>query len=42
MNIKILPYIDDEYLKNKIVDELPQTAAGKQIITVEQNNTFLL
>lgn len=35
MNIKILPYIDDEYLKNKIVDELPQTAAGKQIMTVE-------
>ena len=35
MNLKILPYIDDEYLKNKIIDELPQTSEGKQIMTVE-------
>lgn len=35
MNLKILPYIDDENLKNKITDELPQTADGKQIMTVE-------
>ncbi len=32
---KVLPYVDDEYLKNKIVDELPQTASGKKITTVE-------
>ncbi len=31
----ILPYINDEFLKHKIVDELPQSAAGKQIMTVE-------
>ena len=31
----ILPYIDDEFVKHKIVDELPQSAAGKQIMTVE-------
>ena len=31
----ILPNINDEFLKHKIVDELPQTAAGKQIMTVE-------
>ena len=35
MNLKILPYITDDYLKNKILDELPQTSAGKQIMTVE-------
>ena len=35
MNLKILPYINDEYLKNKIIDELPQTSEGKQIMTVE-------
>ena len=34
MNLKILPYITDDYLKNKILDELPQTSAGKQIMTV--------
>lgn len=31
----VLPYIDDEFLKHKIIDELPQSAAGKQIMTVE-------
>ena len=31
----ILPYINDEFVKHKIVDELPQSAAGKQIMTVE-------
>ena len=33
--LKILPYIKDEFVKNKILDELPQTAAGKAIMTVE-------
>jgi stage IV sporulation protein A len=33
--LMILPNIDDEFLKHKIVDELPQSAAGKQIMTVE-------
>ena len=33
--LMILPNINDEFLKHKIVDELPQTAAGKQIMTVE-------
>lgn len=32
---KILPLINDEYLKNKVIDELPQTAKGKNIMTVE-------
>lgn len=32
---KIMPYVDDEFLKNKIIDELPQTANGKKIMTVE-------
>ncbi|MDE5714765.1 MAG: stage IV sporulation protein A, partial [Anaeroplasmataceae bacterium] len=31
----ILPNIEDEFLKHKILDELPQTAEGKQIMTVE-------
>ena len=31
----ILPHIEDEFLKHKITDELPQTAEGKQIMTVE-------
>lgn len=33
--LMILPNIDDEFLKQKIVDELPQTSSGKQIMTVE-------
>lgn len=32
---KILPLISDDFLKHKIVDELPQTAKGKNIMTVE-------
>lgn len=35
MELKILPHIKDDFLKNKILDELPQTAEGKQIMTVE-------
>ena len=35
MENKILPLITDDFLKNKIVDELPQTAKGKNIMTVE-------
>ena len=33
--LKVLPFIKDEFLKNKIVDELPQTQSGKSIMTVE-------
>ena len=33
--LMILPNIHDDFLKHKIVDELPQSAAGKQIMTVE-------
>ncbi|MFI3251529.1 MAG: stage IV sporulation protein A [bacterium] len=32
---KVMPYVSDDFLKNKIVDELPQTAQGKKITTVE-------
>ena len=35
MENKILPLISDEFLKNKIVDELPQSSKGKTIMTVE-------
>ena len=35
IEIKALPYINDEFLKNKVIDELPQSSAGKQIMTVE-------
>lgn len=35
MQKKILPHIKDDFLKNKLLDELPQTAEGKQIMTVE-------
>lgn len=31
----ILPNVEDEFMKHKILDELPQTAEGKQIMTVE-------
>lgn len=33
--LMVLPNISDEFLKHKIQDELPQTAAGRQIMTVE-------
>lgn len=33
--LMVLPDIDDEFLKHKILDELPQSAAGRQIMTVE-------
>ncbi len=35
IKLLILPNINDEFLKHKILDELPQTAEGKQIMTVE-------
>ena len=35
IKLLILPNITDEFLKHKILDELPQTAEGKQIMTVE-------
>ena len=31
----ILPYIEDESLKKRCMDEIPQTAAGKTIMTIE-------
>lgn len=33
--LMVLPNVNDEFLKHKILDELPQTAAGRQIMTVE-------
>lgn len=33
MNLKVLPYVTED--KDKILDELPQSAAGKSIMTVE-------
>ena len=35
MENKILPLVNDDFLKNKILDELPQTSKGKTIMTVE-------
>jgi len=32
---KILPFVEDEEIKNKILDELPQSAEGRTIMTVE-------
>lgn len=32
---KVLPYIDDDDIKDKIIDELPQSAEGRAIMTVE-------
>lgn len=32
---KVLPFVQDEEVKNKIIDELPQSAEGKAIMTVE-------
>lgn len=34
MELKVLPNVNDEF-KNKIIDELPQSSAGKNIMTVE-------
>lgn len=31
----IIPNIEEDFIKHKILDELPQTAEGKQIMTVE-------
>lgn len=33
--LKVLPYIEDDFTRHKILDELPQCAEGKQIMTVE-------
>lgn len=33
--LMVLPNINDEFLKHKVLDEMPQTAAGRQIMTVE-------
>ena len=31
----VLPFMNDEYEKKRIIDEIPQSAAGKQIMTTE-------
>ena len=31
----VLPFMNDEYEKKRIIDEMPQSAAGKQIMTTE-------
>ena len=35
MENMVIPNIEDEYEKKRIIDELPQSAAGKQIMTTE-------
>ncbi|MGM9899455.1 MAG: stage IV sporulation protein A [Bacilli bacterium] len=35
MELKVLPYIKDEHVYHKVVDELPQSGEGKTIMTVE-------
>ena len=35
MELKVLPYITDEEVYHKVVDELPQSGEGKTIMTVE-------
>ena len=32
---KVSPYVNDEELKNKLTDDLPQSSDGKTIMTVE-------
>ena len=31
----VIPNIDDEFEKKRVIDELPQSGAGKQIMTTE-------
>ena len=45
METKVIPFIGDEY-KDKVIDELPQSGDGKQIMTVEpkfvpSNNVYV-
>ncbi len=35
MDLLVLPAMEDEYVKNQTRDELPQSAAGKTIMTTE-------
>ena len=35
METMVVPYIEDEYEKKRTLDELPQAAAGKTIMTTE-------
>lgn len=35
LELKVLPYIKDDALKNKVIDELPQSGDGTRIMTVE-------
>ena len=35
METMVVPYIEDEYEKKRTLDELPQAAAGKTIMTIE-------
>ena len=35
MDLMVLPQIEDEYVKSRTQDELPQSAQGKTIMTTE-------
>ena len=35
METLVVPYIEDEYERKRTLDELPQSAAGKTIMTTE-------
>ena len=35
MNVLVVPSIEDEFRRERAVDELPQSAAGKTIMTTE-------
>lgn len=35
MELSVIPYMEDENLKNRTIDELPQSAQGKTIMTTE-------
>lgn len=35
MELVVIPNIEDQYMKERAVDELPQSAAGKTIMTTE-------
>ena len=35
MELMVLPSIEDEHLKSRVRDELPQSAAGRTIMTTE-------
>lgn len=35
MELMVLPHINDEYIKQRTIDELPQSAGGKTVMTTE-------